>query len=249
MVPMRAGLAALALLLGGVGQSRADYLLPSQVRDLDGAGPFSYPPDAAVPPSGSVLIAGALNRHIQVFVSTGFFVTRFSHLSSGYEQIFEPDEVAKVSLLTPLTWQFWTNDTALMNPDRLGTHAEQGHYAFASKAVAIADFFAGESFTPRRNTSQTSDPFLLSLALTLGATQPAQPRRVLILQAPPNRLANRKVWLSLTVVGLGGLATAGLVWRRRQRSPHRAPGGRRPIAPYRSTGVPNPRGMIISPPP
>ena len=234
--------------LGGVGQSRADYLSPSPIRNLDGAGPFVYPPDA-VPPSGSVLIAEALNQHIQVFVSTGFFVTRFSHLSSGYEQIFEPDAVAKASLFDPLTWQSWTNGTCHINPASFGTPEEQVYDAFGGHAIAFADLFVGGSFNPRRDTSQTSDPFLVSIGLTLGETQPAEPRRVLVVEAPPNMLANRKVLLSLTVVAIGGLATAGLVWRRRKRSLYRTPGGRRPIAPYRSTGVPYPHGTISSRPP
>jgi hypothetical protein len=249
MERLRVGLAAMVLLLGGVGQSRADYLFPSRISDPGGAGQLSYPPDVAVPPSGSVLIAEALNHHVQVFVSAGVFVTRFGNRSSGYAQIFEPGEAASASLLDPLTWPSSTHSTLFMDPDSFGTHGEQVSYAFGNHSVAVADMFVVESFHRGRETSSSSDPFLASIGLTLGETQPAEPSRVIIVEPPPSMLSNRKILLSVIVLAIGGFVTAGFVWRQRKHSSYRTPGRRRPIWPYRSTGLPNPRGTISSPPP
>jgi hypothetical protein len=248
MERLRVGLTAVVLLLGGWGQGRADYLFPSRLRDLDGAGPFLSPHGIVVPPSGSVLIAEALNHRIQVFLRTGLFVTRFGNLSTGYEQLFEPGDVAMASLLDPLTWQPSTDGTSFLGSGSFGTLEGPVTYAVVKDTVPFADSFAAASFQGRRQTSPSNDPFLGSIGYTIGEAQSAEPSRIIV-EPPGSMLGNRKVVLSLIVLGVSALATVGYLLRQRKPSMSRAPGGRRPISPYRPANLPNPRGTITSPPP
>jgi hypothetical protein len=256
MERFRVGLATMVMLLSGAGYNRADYVFPYALGSLgNGAGRFSNPQSVAVVPSGSFLIADALNHRIQVFISGGIFVTRFSILSSGYRHIAESGDELMASgnpvpsdWIDPLTGPTTGEGTLAMNLGSVAAAVGQVHNYLGVNLTLPADLFVADLFNHRNETSTGEDPFLASFGSLGGpAAQPIQAPRVSLDLSTDT--FNYKLGLSLVLVGLAGLATLGYAWRQRKPPPRRTPGGRRPISPYRSPSLPTPRGTISSPPP
>jgi hypothetical protein len=257
MERFRVGLATMVLLLSCAGYNRADYVFPWGLGSLgNGAGRFSNPQTVAGVPPGSVLIVDALNHRIQVFVSGGIFISRFSIRSSGYGQAFESgDELAATSENSarndwrdPFIRQASGDGTVSMTRGSFAAAIRSFHSDLGVELALQADLFIADVFDRRSEASAGEDPLLASFG-SLGnpAVQPFQAPRAGV--EPSSDGFSYKLGLSLALVGIAGLATLGYVWRQRKTPLHRNPGGRRPISPYRSPSLPIPRGTISSPPP